>query len=136
MLSRSFTKNFLGADALLPDKDDLFTYPFVGDSLRKVSTGDNTHVIDETEQIIGKVLTCVTDMGIGWHEGDILSICTKNLPENIKLKGISCGFVMVSKKLAPGMTVTLKEGKRTLTATIVTDIRPDRTARKKLDNFI
>lgn len=132
----SFTKEFLGADALTPAKGDLFTYPFAGDSLRKVSAGDNTHVIDETGVVIGKVLTCATDMGINWHKGNIVSICSKNLPEGLKIKGISCGFIMVSKKLEPGTQLTLQEGKRAITATIMTDIRPDRTARKKLDNFI
>ena len=132
----SFTKDFLGADALAPSGSDLFTYPFVGDSLRKVPAGDNTQVIDETGKVIGKVLTCATDMGISWDQGTIVSIGSKNIPRDLKIKGISCGFVMVSKKLEPGMKLTLKEGKRAITATIVTDIRPDRTARKKLDNFI
>ncbi|MCK5695175.1 MAG: aminomethyl transferase family protein, partial [Desulfobacula sp.] len=135
-----FTKDFLGADALEPSRNDSFTYPFVGDSLRKVAPGDNTLVIDETEKVpgivIGKVLTCATDMGITWHEGNIVSICSKNLPDDLKIKGISCGFVMVSRKLRPGMKLTLKERKRAITATIVTDIRPDRSARKKLNNFI
>ena len=131
-----FTKDFLGADALAPSGSDLFTYPFVGDSLRKVPAGDNTQVIDETGKVIGKVLTCATDMGISWDQGIIVSIGSKNIPRALKIKGISCGFVMVSKKLEPGMKLTLKEGKRAITATIVTDIRPDRTARKKLDNFI
>ena len=132
----SFTKDFLGADSLLSSRNDSFIYPFAGDSLRKISAGENTHVINETNKVIGKVLTCATDMGINWHKGNIVSISSKNLPRDLKIKGISCGFLMVSKKLAPGMTLTLKEGKRTITATIVTDIRPDRTARKKLDNFI
>ncbi|MBU8910423.1 MAG: aminomethyltransferase family protein [Desulfobacterales bacterium] len=132
----SFTKKFLGADALSPEKTDSFTYPFAGDSLRKVPAGENTHVIDETGKVIGKVLTCATDMGISRHEGNIVSIGSKNLPQGLKIKGISCGFIMVSKKLKTGMTVTLKEGKRKITAVIVTDIRPDRTARKKIDNFI
>ncbi|MBC8440279.1 MAG: aminomethyl transferase family protein [Deltaproteobacteria bacterium] len=132
----NFTKKFLGANALLKDKDNSFIYPFVGDSLRKVSSGENTQVINGTEKVIGKVLTCATDMGISWLNGEIVSISSKNLPQDLKIKGISCGFVMVSKKLAPGTILTLKEGKRNITATIVTDIRPDRTARKKIDNFI
>lgn len=134
--AQGFTKNFLGADALLSRDSDPFTYPFVGDSLRKVSAGENTHVLDDTGTIIGKVLTCATDMGITRHDGNIVSICSENLPRDIKIKGISCGFVMVSKKLETGMVLTLEEGKRTIKATIVNDIRPDRTARKKLGNFI
>ena len=132
----SFTKDFLGAESLLSSKDDPFIYPFVGDSLRKVSAGENTHVIDETNNVIGKVLTCATDMGITRYKGDIVSINSKNLPQDLKIKGISCGFVMVTKKLEPARILTLKGQKRKITATIVADIRPDRTARKKINNFI
>lgn len=132
----SFTKNFLGATALLSTDQDFFIYPFAGDSLRKVSTGEETKVLDETGDVIGKVLTCVTDVGITWHEGKILSVNSDDLPSDIKIKGLSCGFVMVSKKLDSGTTLILTEGKRSITATIMTDIRPDRTARKKIINFL
>jgi len=43
---------------------------------------------------------------------------------------------MVSRKLDPGVKLTLTEGKRSITATLVTDIRPDRTARKKITHFL
>ena len=131
-----FTKDFLGAKALLSTEGDSFIYPFAGDSLRKVSAGEETKVKDQTGAVIGKVLTCATDMGISRHEGKIISICSGNLSPDIKIKGLSCGFVMVSKKLTPGVMLTLMEGKRSITATIVTDIRPDRTARKKIINFL
>ena len=131
-----FTKNFLGADALIPEKNDVHVFPFVGDSLRKVAAGEATGVFDQNQEQIGHVLTCATDMGITWHDGKIVSINTPDLPDNIKIKGIACGFVMVSKQLEPGTQLTLKEGKRSITVTIVTDIRPDRTARKKLSHFI
>jgi aminomethyltransferase len=131
-----FTKDFLGADALVPETDDVYVFPFVGDSLRKVAAGENTGVFDENEKQIGHVLTCATDMGITWHEGKIVSINTPDLPDNIKIKGIACGFVMVSKYLEPGTKLMLKEGKRAISVTIVTDIRPDRTARKKITHFI
>jgi len=133
---KTFTKKFLGADALLPKSTDSFTYPFVGDSLRKISTGGNTMVLDDKANEIGKVLTCATDMGITWHKDHIVSLGSENLPRDLKIKGISCGFVMVSKKLEPGVVLILKEGKRQIRATVVTDIRPDRTARKKITNFI
>ncbi|MEN8210168.1 MAG: aminomethyl transferase family protein [Thermodesulfobacteriota bacterium] len=139
----SFTKDFLGSHALLPNNCDSFIYPFVGDSLRKILPGKDTQVIDKTDKIIGKVLTCVTDMGISWKNGDIISINSQNIPEDFKIKGLSCGFVMVSKELdessikkASDTRLTLKEGKRSIKVTIVKDIRPDRTARKKLANFI
>lgn len=133
----SFTKEFIGAEALLSqDETDAYIYPFVGDSLRKVSNGDDTQVIDGSGEVIGRVLTCATDMGITWHEDKIVSICSDDLPSGLKIKGISCGFIMVLKQLEPGVKLTLKEGKRAINVTIVTDIRPDRTARKKLENFI
>ena len=132
-----FIKNFLGADALLSDNNDSFIYPFVGDSLRKVTPGENTHVIDQTGKIIGKVLTCVTDMGITWHNGKIISINSHNIPEDLKIKGLSCGFVMVNEKFDISnnnyIPLTLKEKKRTIKIKIVKDIRPDRTARKNFE---
>lgn len=131
-----FTKDFLGADALLASEKNSFVYPFISDSLRKVSSGENTQVTNGADNVIGKVLTCATDMGIGWHNGTVLSVGSKSLPPELKIKGISCGFVMVSKKLLPGMSLTLNDGKRSINATIVTDIRPERTARKKMENFI
>lgn len=132
----AFTKDFFGSDALLPSTDDSYTYPFIGESLRKVSSGGETQVLDETGTNIGKVLTCATDMGISWQNSKIVSINSDNLAPDAKIKGISCGFVMVSRKLEPGTQLVLKEGKRQIKVTLVTDIRPDRTARKKIDNFI
>lgn len=131
-----FTKNFLGADALLSDNNDSFIYPFVGDSLRKVTPGENTHVIDQTGKTIGKVLTCVTDMGITWYNGKIISINSQNIPEDLKIKGLSCGFIMVNEKFDISnnnhISLILKEKKRTIKVKIVKNIRPDRTARIKL----
>ncbi|MBU0972215.1 MAG: aminomethyltransferase family protein [Proteobacteria bacterium] len=134
--NKGFSKDFLGAKALAPDKDDKFIYPFVGQTLRKVTAGDATRVLDETQENIGRVLTCATDMGIGLLGDKIISINTPGLPLDLKITGISCGFVMVSKPLEPGSKLTLNEGKRSIDVTVATDIRPDRTARMKLDNFI
>ena len=130
-----FTKEFVGREAL--EKGfDRYIYPFAGDSLRKVSAGEETQVLDSSENSIGSVLTCATDMGIGWHEGRIYSIASPDLPEDAKIKGISCGFVMVDRKLEYGDRLTLKENKRKIEVTVVRDIRPDRTARKAIKNFI
>jgi len=131
-----FTKEFLGADALTSADDAAYTYAFAGDSLRKVNAGDETLVIDDAGNAIGKVLTCATDMGISWLDDNIVSINTPDLPADLKIKGIACGYVMVSKALTPGTRLTLKEGKRSIGVRLVTDIRPDRTARKALKNFI
>jgi aminomethyltransferase len=133
---KRFTKTFLGANGLKPETCDTFVYPFVGNTLRKVSAGKTTLAFDEKQTSIGRVLTCATDMGIDWCNNKIVSINTPGLPEDMKIKGLSCGFVMVSTPLEPGAKLILKEGKRAIDVTMVTDIRPDRTARKKLDNFI
>jgi aminomethyltransferase len=133
---KTFSKNFLGANALAPEGNDKFTYPFAGNTLRKVNAGQTTQVLDENQKIIGQVLSCATDMGIGLLENKIVSINTPNLPRDLKIKGISCGFVIVEKPLEPGVKLTLKEGKRTIDVTIVSQVRPDKTARMKIDNFI
>ncbi len=132
----SFTKDFMGRQALENLKNKSYTYPFAGKTLRKVAAGENTIVIDEEKNTIGWVLTCVTDMGISQYENKIVSLATPGLPEDVKIKGIGCGFVMVSKQLEPGTKLELKEGKRSIKVSIVSDIRPDRTARKKITNFI
>ena len=130
-----FTKEFIGREAL--EKGfDRYVYPFAGDSLRKVAAGEETEVLDGSQNPVGSVLTCATDMGIGWHGGRIYSIASPDLPEDAKIKGISCGFVMVDRELEYGDRLTLKEGKRKIEVTVVRDVRPDRTARKAIKNFI
>lgn len=131
-----FTKDFLGASALIAEKDDVYVFPFVGANLRKVSAGEDTGVFNTDNEKIGHVLTCATDMGITWHEKKIVSVATPDLPEGTKIKGIGCGFVMVSTPLETGTPLTLTEGKRSIKVTVVNDIRPDRTARKKISHFI
>ncbi len=131
-----FTKSFIGDNALLNNKDTFFTLPFVGDSLRKIGTGNQSQVFHQNDKPIGHVLSCATDMAIGWLDNKIVSINTPNLPENFKIKGLSCGFIRVSEKLSYGTKVTLIEKKRTIDVTIVDAIRPDMTARKKINNFI
>lgn len=131
-----FTKDFLGADRLLSLEGGPVTYAFAGDSLRKVNAGDDTQVVDEAGDLIGRVLTCATDMGITWQDETIVSVNTPGLPADLKIKGLSCGFVMVDKVLSPGTRLTLKEGKRAIPVRIVTDIRPDRTARLALKTFV
>ena len=135
-----FTKNFIGSNALLSQDNESYIYPFISDSLRKVSPGKETQVIDPDGKIIGHVLTCVTDMGIAMYNEEIISINSKDIPEGFKIKGLSCGFIMVSTDYGDSrdqnINLTLKEGKRSIKVKIVKDIRPDRTARKALNNFI
>ncbi|MFH2093922.1 MAG: aminomethyltransferase family protein [Pseudomonadota bacterium] len=131
-----FTKSFLGSDALLFETNDSFIYPYVGDSLRKVGAGKNTRVIHSSGNDIGFVLTCATDMAITWVNDQIISINSKNISDSIPIKGISCGFVHVSQKLETGSRLTLVDGKRNISICIVNDIRPDRTARRPIKEFI
>ncbi len=133
--TRQFTKAFLGDQGLMNLEQPSFTYAFVGDSLRKVPAGDAGRVLTEQGEDIGMVLTCATDMGIFWYEDSIVSINTPNLPPDIKIKGLACGFVMVNQPLDMGTRLTLVEGKRKIGVRLVSDIRPDRTARLSIKNF-
>lgn len=132
----AFTKDFIGAGALLAIEAPQYTYPFVGEDLRKVSIEEPAVVADSSGNEIGTVLTCVSDMGIGRHEGKIYSVASPDKPEGFEPKGLSCGFVKVKTPLAPGDVVELKDKRRRLKATIVKDIRPARTARRPMKEMI
>jgi len=113
-----------------------YTYAFAGNDLRKVSTEDPAVVLDPDGNEIGRVLTCVTDMGIGRHEDRIYSITSPDKPEGFKPRGLCCGFIKVKSKLAPGEIVEIKDKRRKLKVTIVEDIRPDRTARRPMKEMV
>ena len=133
--TRRFTKTFLGSQSLMDLEQQSFTYAFVGDSLRKVTAGDAARVLTEQGKDIGMVLTCATDMGIFWHEDTIISVNTPNLPPDVTIKGLACGFVMVNQPLDMGTRLSLVEGKRKIGVRLVSDIRPDRTARLAIKHF-
>jgi aminomethyltransferase len=130
-----FTKTFLGSAALDKAADAPFTLTYVGNDLRKIDTHDAV-VRDLQGNELGKVLTCATDMAIGRHGGKIYSVVSPNKPEGLVIKGLCAGFIYVKKDLAPGTVVELKDGKRAIQVVIETDVRPDRTARKALKNFL
>jgi len=133
--TRQFAKAFLGDRGLMNPEPQRFTYAFAGDSLRKVAAGGVGRVLTEQGRDIGRVLTCATDMGIFRHKDRIVSINTPNLPHDIKIKGLACGFVMVNQPLDMGTRLTLAEGKRNIGVRLISDIRPDRTARLAIKNF-
>ena len=133
---RGFTKDFVGAVALQRSDSGQYTFPFAGFDLRKVSAAEPAVVVDDTERDIGRVLTCATDMAIGRHDHRIFSIVSPDKPVDFTPRGLSCGFVKVTKPLKPGQIVRLKDKRRTIKVEIVDDIRPDRTARKPLAKFI
>ena len=131
-----FTKPFIGDKALLGAESADYTYAFVGADLRKVSTADPALVIDAQDNQLGSVLTCVTDMGIGMHEGKVVSIASPDMPEGFAPRGLCCGFVKVTAPLTPGTVVQLKDKRRKLKVTIVEDVRPDRTARRPIKEML
>ena len=133
---RGFTKSFLGDQALMDPVDTFYTLAFAGENLKKVSSGPGSQVLDENGTVLGTVLTCATDMAIGWHDGKILSIASPDLPGDFKARGISCGFIRVDQPLTAGTRLVLQEKKRKINVTVVSDVRPHRTARQKIDHFL
>ncbi|MCU0563253.1 MAG: aminomethyl transferase family protein [Desulfobacterales bacterium] len=128
----AFTKTFRGAAALLAQTSADYTYAFVGQDPRKVSTSEPTVVLDGQGRAIGRVLTCVTDMGIGRVDGRVLSVASPDAPEGFVPKGLCCGFVKVAHPLPKDDRIQIQDSRRTIEVRIVSDIRPDRTARKPI----
>jgi aminomethyltransferase len=133
---KGFTKTFIGDNALLNVKAPEYTYAFVGNDLRKVSTQDPALVLDDKDNEIGRVLTCVSDMAIGRHQDRIYSIASPGKPQGFKPKGLCCGFVKVTTKLAIGQTIYIKDNRRKLRVAVTDDIRPDRTARRPMKEML
>jgi len=127
-----FTKEFIGDKAILKALQDKanaeYTYPFVGYDLRKVGAQDSSVILDSEKESIGKVLTCVSDMGIGIHENLIYSIASPDKPKDFNPAGLCCGFIKVRKRLYPGQILELRDRRRKIKVMITDDIRPDRTA--------
>lgn len=130
-----FTKKFIGDETLKTIQEPEYTYPFVGSDLRKINT-EEAVVFNNQGKQIGKVLTCVTDMGIGFLNGRIYSINSPQKPKEFNPKGLCCGFVKVNTELEKNSDVKLKDKRRLITVRIVDDIRPDRTARKPLKEML
>ena len=131
-----FNKEFLGSQALLQATDADYTYPFVGYDLRKIVHHDSAEVLDSNGNVIGSLLTCVTDMAIGRHDGEIYSIASPDKPENFRPRGLSCGFVKVNTALSNGEVIQIKENKRSIKVEISDKIRPARTARARMRDMI
>jgi aminomethyltransferase len=129
---RGFTKPFVGAEALTALADPEPTYAFVGRDPRKVSLEEPALVFDRDGREIGRVLTSVTDMGIGRAGDRIYSVASPGLPPGFEPKGLGCGFVKVRRPLAWGEEVQISDRRRRIPVTIVPDVRPDRTARASI----
>lgn len=125
-----FTKSFVGSAALDPAKTE-HTLPFVGFDQRRVESHD-ARVLHGGKDI-GCVATIVSDMAMGrLPDKSIMALSVADRPADWKPRGLACGFIRVSEKLAPGEQVTLKDKRREIAVEIAADIRPGRTARKKL----
>ncbi len=134
---KGFTKDFLGRSALEGAPPSSYTYPFVGFDVRKVSSSSPPAVvIDNSGKVTGIVLSCVTDVAIGWRDDMIYSIASPNKPENFATRGLSCGFIKVYKEMRKGERLYLRDRKREIEIIIVDDIRPDRTARYSITHML
>ena len=125
----SFSKKFFGSDALNAETSP-HTLPFAGYDPRRVDPATAEVVVDGVSA--GRVLTIVSDMAIGRVDGRIRSLASPDKPEGWTPRGLACGFIMVNRPLAAGCEAVLRDGRREIRIEIVSDIRPDRTARKKL----
>ena len=125
----AFTKQFRGRDALETLPEAFFTAAFAGFDPRKVPSGQGSGVLTEEGEAIGTILTCTTDVALGRHEGQIVSSASGSLAEGARVRGLSCGFLKLTRPLSPGEKVVLTDGKRKVPVEIVSDIRPGRTAR-------
>lgn len=131
-----FTKQFIGDVVLsLADKAE-HTQAFVGYDPRKVSIDDPAVVLDSDGNEIGVVLTCVGDLAIGREDGVIYSIASPDRPEGFKPRGLCCGFVRVRSQLAPDQIVELKDNRRKIRVQISNNVRPARTARRPMREFL
>lgn len=106
---------------------DSYTYMYLGYDVRKLveDRGEVYHY----GQIIGSVLTCVSEVSLCRINDRVLSINSPELPENTKVKGLVSGYIKVVKKLSVGTKIEIRDKKRSLTVEVVEGIRPNRTAR-------
>ncbi|MDR1482093.1 MAG: hypothetical protein LBI74_05645 [Synergistaceae bacterium] len=124
-----FTKDFIGSKTY-DAPSSLYTYPFCGFDPRKVEVCKASLLLDGAS--IGTVSTCAIDMAIGRVDGRVYSVASPDRPASFKARGLVCGFVRADRPLKPGQKVTLKDSRRSIEAEIVSDIRPNRTARVKI----
>ncbi len=124
-----FTKDFVGADALLSSSWSRYTLPFVGFDPRKITANGEGSVTDMAGRPLGRILTCTTDMAIDRRDGKVVGVAVE---PDVTAKGLCCGFVLVNEKIALGERICLTDNKRKIAVEICDDVRPGRTARRPL----
>jgi len=135
----NFTKDFIGASFLSSFQPTEYTIPFAGFDLRKIVVSESSFVTDEAGEKVGIILTCATDMAIGRVDDKIISIATSvesGRPVDFTPRGLSCGFVKVTRKFVPGDILVLTDGKRKIKVEVRSDVRPDRTARRPMKEML
>ena len=78
-------------------------------------------------------------MAIDRVDGMIISLATpveQGRPDPFVPRGLCCGFVRLTTRLASGTEVILTDGKRKLKVELRDDIRPDRTARNPMQSML
>jgi aminomethyltransferase len=75
-------------------------------------------------------------MAIGRVADRVVSLSSPNRPDHFSPRGLSCGFVKVSTPLPTGTRIHLEDNRRTIAATIVDDVRPDRSARRPITQML
>lgn len=138
-----FTKSFIGSEAIAAVSaagDYQHTLPFAGYDPRKIVVAETTFVTDLDGKHLGRILTCATDMAVGRVDGRIFSVASSEAagrPADFSPKGLSCGFVQISENLPVGTEIILTDGKRKkIKVEIVSDVRPERTARRPMKEML
>jgi aminomethyltransferase len=132
----TFSKRFIGDRALLNIDNPEYTYPFIGFDIRKVEAGENTAVVDPDGRLLGRVLSCVSDMSLDRFENRVYSINSKDKPDQFSPRGLACGFVKLNRSMHHGQTVFLVDKRRRIKVMITDDIRPDRSARRPMSSLM
>lgn len=135
----TFSKTFVGSEALVASAESSYTYGFAGYDPRKISASPKNLVLDGHGNPLGEILTCTTDMAIGRFNDKIISIATARKSDDVekfKPRGLSCGFIKLKAPLNFGDHVLLSDDRRTIKVEIREDIRPDRTARSPLRDMV
>jgi glycine cleavage system T protein (aminomethyltransferase) len=134
----TFSKQFIGAEAVSGANDSSFIYGFAGYDPRKIPLSENTLVMDSKGNRIGGVLTCTTDMAIDRVEERIVSVATAESagkPADFRARGLCCGFVKTDRLCRHGEQLLLTDRKRKVTVEIRADVRPDRTAHRPMQQM-
>jgi aminomethyltransferase len=78
----------------------------------------------------------VSDLAIGRVDGRIRSMASSDKPADFNPLGLCCGFVKVKSRIAAGTRITLKDKRRKIPVDVVSEVRPDRTARRPVKEFL